>query len=58
MVVADTNVCARSYLNNDTAQTQKARQALAEARSAVMMTDHCALITSLCNPETTPGTAA
>jgi len=33
MVVADTNVWARSYLNDHPAQTQKARQALAEARS-------------------------
>jgi predicted nucleic-acid-binding protein len=34
MVVADTNVWARSYLNDDLAQSQKARRALAEARSS------------------------
>jgi predicted nucleic-acid-binding protein len=34
MVVADTNVWARSYLNDDAAQTQKARKALAEAGSS------------------------
>ena len=33
MVVADTNVWARSYLNDDAIQSQQARQALAEARS-------------------------
>lgn len=33
MVVADTNVWARAYLNDDVAQSKQARQALAEARS-------------------------
>lgn len=34
MVVADTNVWARAYLNDDKAQTRKARKALAEARAS------------------------
>lgn len=34
MLTADTNVWARAYLNDDAAQTRKARAALAEARSA------------------------
>jgi predicted nucleic-acid-binding protein len=33
MVAADTNVWARAYLNDDPAQTPKARSALAQARS-------------------------
>jgi len=33
MMVADTKVWARAYLNDDTTQAQKARKALAEARS-------------------------
>jgi predicted nucleic-acid-binding protein len=33
MVVADTNVWARAYLNDDAAQARKARKILAEARS-------------------------
>jgi len=33
MVVADTNVWARAYLNDDQAQAAKARKALAEARA-------------------------
>ena len=33
MMVADTRVWARAYLNDDTTQAQKARKALAEARS-------------------------
>lgn len=33
MIVADTNVWARAYLNDDEAQARKARKALAEARS-------------------------
>lgn len=33
MIVADTNVWARAYLNDDEAQAKKARQALMEARS-------------------------
>lgn len=32
MVVADTNVWARAHLNDDPAQTRKARKALAEAQ--------------------------
>jgi predicted nucleic-acid-binding protein len=34
MLAADTNVWARAYLNDDAAQAQKARSALAEARTA------------------------
>jgi predicted nucleic-acid-binding protein len=34
MLAADTNVWARAYLNDEPAQTRKARSALAEARSA------------------------
>lgn len=33
MIVADTNVWARAFLNDDAAQAQRARRALAEARS-------------------------
>lgn len=33
MIVADTNVWARAFLNDDQAQAQKARKALADARS-------------------------
>jgi predicted nucleic-acid-binding protein len=33
-IVADTNVWARAYLNDDPVQTRKARSALAAARSA------------------------
>ena len=33
MIVADTNVWARAYLNDDAAQARKARKALVEARS-------------------------
>lgn len=33
MIVADTNVWARAFLNDDRAQAQKARKALADARS-------------------------
>ena len=33
MIAADTNVWARAYLNDDHAQAEKARTALAEARS-------------------------
>lgn len=33
MIVADTNVWARAYLNDNEAQVQRARKALAEARS-------------------------
>ena len=33
MIVADTNVWARAYLNDDVAQAQKARKALAEGRT-------------------------
>lgn len=33
MIVADTNVWARAYLNDDVSQTRKARKALVEARS-------------------------
>ena len=33
MIVADTNVWTRSFLNDDAAQAQRARRALAEARS-------------------------
>jgi predicted nucleic-acid-binding protein len=33
MLAADTNVWARSYLNDDAAQAKKARSALAQARS-------------------------
>ncbi len=33
MIVADTNVWARALLNDDAAQAQRARRALAEARS-------------------------
>jgi predicted nucleic-acid-binding protein len=33
MIVADTNVWARAYLNDDAPQAQKARKALVEARS-------------------------
>ena len=33
MLAADTNVWARAYLNDDAAQTAKARSALAQARS-------------------------
>ena len=33
MIVADTNVWARAFLNYDTAQAQRARKALADARS-------------------------
>lgn len=33
MVVADTNLWARAFLNDDAAQSRKARKALAEARS-------------------------
>ncbi|MBL0313709.1 MAG: type II toxin-antitoxin system VapC family toxin [Holophagaceae bacterium] len=33
MIVADTNVWARAYLNDDEAQARRARKALAEARS-------------------------
>ncbi len=33
MIVADTNVWARALLNDDQAQAQKARKALADARS-------------------------
>jgi predicted nucleic-acid-binding protein len=32
-IVADTNVWARAYLNDDALQTRKARKALADARS-------------------------
>ncbi|MGH9606676.1 MAG: PIN domain-containing protein [Terracidiphilus sp.] len=32
MIAADTNVWARAFLNDDAAQAQKARKALAEAR--------------------------
>ena len=34
MIAADTNVWARAYLNDEPAQTRKARSALAQARSA------------------------
>jgi len=34
MIVADTNVWARSFLHDDAAQARKARKALAEARAA------------------------
>ena len=34
MLVADTNVWARAYLNDDASQARKARSALVEARSA------------------------
>ncbi|MGA7521048.1 MAG: PIN domain-containing protein [Acidobacteriaceae bacterium] len=34
MTVADTNVWARAFLNDDAAQARRARKALAEARSA------------------------
>lgn len=34
MIAADTNVWARAYLNDDATQAQKARSALAEARSS------------------------
>jgi len=34
MLAADTNVWARAYLNDEPAQTRKARSALAQARSA------------------------
>ena len=33
MVVADTNLWARAFLNDDASQSRKARKALAEARS-------------------------
>ena len=33
MVVADTNLWARAFLNDDVSQSRKARKALAEARS-------------------------
>ena len=33
MIVADTNVWARAYLNDDASQAQKARKALAEGRA-------------------------
>jgi predicted nucleic-acid-binding protein len=33
VIVADTNVWARAFLNDDAAQAQRARRALAEARS-------------------------
>ncbi|MGC9198458.1 MAG: PIN domain-containing protein [Acidobacteriaceae bacterium] len=33
MMVADTNLWARAYLNDDAAQSRKARKTLAEARS-------------------------
>lgn len=33
MIVADTNVWARAYLNDDATQAQRARNTLAEARS-------------------------
>lgn len=33
MIVADTNVWARAFLNDDARQAQRARRALAEARS-------------------------
>jgi predicted nucleic-acid-binding protein len=33
MIVADTNVWARAFLNDDPAQAQKARKALADARA-------------------------
>lgn len=33
MIVADTNVWARAFLNDDATQAQRARRALAEARS-------------------------
>jgi len=33
MIVADTNLWARAFLNDDTSQSRKARKALAEARS-------------------------
>jgi predicted nucleic-acid-binding protein len=33
VIVADTNVWARAFLNDDTAQPNRARRALAEARS-------------------------
>jgi predicted nucleic-acid-binding protein len=33
VIVADTNVWARAFLNYDTAQAQRARKALADARS-------------------------
>lgn len=33
MIVADTNVWARAFLNDDAAQAQRARRAIAEARS-------------------------
>jgi predicted nucleic-acid-binding protein len=33
MIVADTNVWARAFLNDDASQAQKARKALADARS-------------------------
>lgn len=33
MIVADTNVWARAFLNDDAAQAQRARRTLAEARS-------------------------
>lgn len=33
MIVADTHVWARAFLNDDTSQAQKARKALADARS-------------------------
>ena len=34
MIVADTNLWARAFLNDDPSQARKARKALAEARSA------------------------
>ena len=34
MLAADTNVCARAYLNDDTKQAAKARSVLAEAGAA------------------------
>ena len=33
MIVADTNVWARAYLNDDASQAQKARKVLGEART-------------------------